>query len=226
MAWVIWFAYGRAAWTYCWARRICDAAISSMARVIWAVDWTDRDRRRTARSCAPTWPCLGGLRIALQRLGGVLVLPLHRLLGLRRGVDLAGLEPLRELLDGLARAASRSSSRALLHDLLHHLALAGPHELQQLGLEPAHVLDRDLVEVTVAARPDRDDLVLDQERAVLGLLEQLDHPGAPGQLGLGRLVQVRAELGEGLQGRNCARSSRRRPATDFAALTWALPPPG
>jgi hypothetical protein len=46
-------AYGRAAETRCWALRIREAAISSMARVIFMVDWTERMRRRIVRSLAP-----------------------------------------------------------------------------------------------------------------------------------------------------------------------------
>jgi hypothetical protein len=47
-------AYGRDASTRCWARTILDEAISSIARVIFFVDWTERIRRRTMRSLAPT----------------------------------------------------------------------------------------------------------------------------------------------------------------------------
>ncbi len=47
-------AYGRASMTRCCALTIRDAAMSSMARVIFAVDCTDRIRRRTMRSWAPT----------------------------------------------------------------------------------------------------------------------------------------------------------------------------
>ena len=43
-------AYGRAASTRCWAFTMRDVAISSMARVIFIVDWTERIRRRTTRS--------------------------------------------------------------------------------------------------------------------------------------------------------------------------------
>ena len=49
-------AYGRASITRCWAFTIRDAAMSSIARVIFIVDWTERIRRRTTRSCAPTEP--------------------------------------------------------------------------------------------------------------------------------------------------------------------------
>jgi hypothetical protein len=46
-------AYGAASRARCWALMIREAAISSWARVILAVDWTLLIRRRTARSWAP-----------------------------------------------------------------------------------------------------------------------------------------------------------------------------
>jgi hypothetical protein len=49
-------AYGRASITRCCAFTIRDAAMSSIARVIFIVDWTERIRRRTTRSCAATKP--------------------------------------------------------------------------------------------------------------------------------------------------------------------------
>ena len=39
-------AYGRPASARCWARRIFEAATSSIAFVIFAVLWTERMRRR------------------------------------------------------------------------------------------------------------------------------------------------------------------------------------
>src|ERR1022692_883495 len=46
-------AYGCASRTRCWALMIRDAAISSWARVILAMDWIPLIRCLTARSCAP-----------------------------------------------------------------------------------------------------------------------------------------------------------------------------
>ena len=46
-------AYGREASTRCCAFTMREDAISSMARVIFFVDWTERIRRRTTRSWAP-----------------------------------------------------------------------------------------------------------------------------------------------------------------------------
>jgi hypothetical protein len=50
---VSWIAYGLDASTRSCALRIRDEAISSIARVIFFVDCTDRIRRRTTRSFAP-----------------------------------------------------------------------------------------------------------------------------------------------------------------------------
>ena len=62
-----------------------------------------------------------------------------------------------------------------------------------------HVLDGDVVEVAVGAGVDRHHLVLDGHRRVQRLLEQLDQPVAPLELGLGHRVELGAERGEGLE---------------------------
>ena len=46
-------AYGLEDSTRCCALRILEDAMSSIARVIFLVDWTDLIRRRTTRSWAP-----------------------------------------------------------------------------------------------------------------------------------------------------------------------------
>ena len=47
---MIFSEYGTAAWTRCWALTIREAAISSMARVIFFVAWTVLMRPRRIRS--------------------------------------------------------------------------------------------------------------------------------------------------------------------------------
>ena len=74
-----------------------------------------------------------------------------------------------------------------------------PDELEEFLLEPLDLADRDVVEGAGGAGVDAHDLIDGRERLVLGLLEQLDHPVAAVELGLGRLVEVGAELGEGFQ---------------------------
>src|SRR5918998_4155307 len=49
---VISCAYGRDASTRAWARAIREVAMSSIALVIFFVDWTERIRRRRSLSCA------------------------------------------------------------------------------------------------------------------------------------------------------------------------------
>ena len=100
-----------------------------------------------------------------------------------------------------------------------------PHEVEQLGLEAADVLDRDVVEVAGRAGPDRDDLVLDRERRVLRLLEQLDQAGAALELApWTRLSRSEPKAANASSSRNWARSRRsgRRPCS--CALIWAAPP--
>ena len=63
---VSWIAYGRDASTRCWAFTMRDDAMSSIARVIFFVDWTDRIRRRTTRSWAPIYAV--GARVASAAL--------------------------------------------------------------------------------------------------------------------------------------------------------------
>ena len=74
------------------------------------------------------------------------------------------------------------------------------------------------------AGPDRDDLLLDRERAVLRLLEQLDQAGAALELRPRGRVQVG---GEGANASSVAvlrQVETQRPATFFIALTCAAPP--
>src|SRR5699024_11709319 len=84
-------------------------------------------------------------------------------------------------------------------DLLVDLRVVGAEELVQLGLVAADVLDGNDVEDTLTGEPDRDDLVLDGLRGVLGLLEQLDETLTTLELSLGCGIQVRGEGGEGLE---------------------------
>src|SRR5438270_907531 len=86
------------------------------------------------------------------------------------------------------RAAATRCCALTMADVFEHVAL-----------EPADVLDRDVVEVAVGAGPDRNDLLADRERRRRRLLEQLDHAAAARELLLAGLVQVGAEGGEGLQ---------------------------
>ena len=92
-----------------------------------------------------------------------------------------------------------SSSRSFdLADRLQDVAV-GAELLAQLLLEARHLLGRDVVEVAVDARVERDDLLLHRPRRVLRLVERRDHLLAAVQRRLRRLVELGAELGERLE---------------------------
>src|SRR5262245_33461388 len=80
--------------------------------------------------------------------------------------------------------------------VVRHLGVLLLHERQPLALETPHRRDRQVVQVAVGPGRDRDDLVLDRHGDELALLQELDHALAAGDLGLRRLVEVRAELRE------------------------------
>ena len=93
-----------------------------------------------------------------------------------------------------------SSDRSFVSRIAVRMPSCVPLQVvQEVVLEPADVLQRHVVQVAVAARPDRYHLILDRERVVLRLLEQLDQPRAAVELGPGGRVQVGGEGGERLQ---------------------------
>ena len=69
-----------------------------------------------------------------------------------------------------------------------------------------------------------DDLLLDRQRHVLALLQQLDQALAAVELLLRRRVEVGAELRERRQLAVLRELEAQRPATFFIALICALPP--
>ena len=98
-------------------------------------------------------------------------------------------------------------------------------EAIQLLLEGAHVLDRDRVEVAVGRGVDDRDLLLDRQRLILRLLQDLDEPAAAIELRLRRLVESSLpNCANAASSRYCARSSRSVPATWRIALICAEPP--
>src|SRR5207245_1879618 len=165
-------AYGRAARMRSWARRSLAAATSFMARVIFCVDWTERIRRWMSRRVA----MLGGL----DPLG-------RRELGLRLG-------------DGLGqRLPQRVADLPLVPHLGEDLRRPPLEEAVEELLERPHDFHRQIVEQALGAGEDDGHLLLDGQRRVLALLEQLYHALAPRELHLGGLVEVGAELGKGGQ---------------------------
>src|SRR3954471_13785309 len=106
-----------------------EAAMSSMARVIFLVDSMLLILRRSTRSCPPA--------MALRRFAGgeALLEVAHR----------GG-----ELVLGQGGAAA---------DGAEEVAMPGAEALEQLGLEPAHVGDVEVVDEALGAGEDRHDLL-------------------------------------------------------------------
>src|SRR6266404_1024870 len=101
-------------------------------------------------------------------------------------VDDKGAQLLFDVLGDLALLADRGKDRAL-----------GAQRVEQAGLEIADARDRQVVEMAAGAGEQRADLLFDQHRAELALLQQLGEALAARQQELGRGVEVRGELGEG-----------------------------
>ena len=68
---------------------------------------------------------------------------------------------------------------------------------QQLLFESADLIHGDFVEIAADAGKDRNDLLFDRHRRILGLLQQFGQPFAARQKPLRRSVEIRTELGEG-----------------------------
>ena len=107
------------------------------------------------------------------------------------------LELLAERFDGgFDRVLGHRSAAA---NLFHQALVAAVHELQQLTLVPDDVFDGNVVDVTVGACIDDNDLVLDAHRAVQPLLEQLHQAIPASELGGRDRVELRTEGCERLE---------------------------
>src|SRR5262245_30205103 len=155
-------AYGRAAWTRSVAFFSLLVEISSIVRVIFRVFWTERMRRLSARLT----PAIGSLLRHEERFEA----------GDRR------LERVRRLV----------VERLLGADDVQHLRLLRVEVAEEIPLPLPDLRHRDVVEIPVGDRVDDRHLPLDRHRLVLRLLQDLDQPRPPGQLPLGRRVEVRA----------------------------------
>src|SRR5262245_32456620 len=163
------------------ARRSFAAATSSSARVILRVLRTERIRRLKSWTDATAYRPV--LRAGSADKSGLLL----------------DVEAVDELLERLVERRGRLVREGTaLADRLVDRALR-PQGLAELLLEARHLRHGHLVEPAVDARVDRDDLLLDRPRLILRLVEGRDHPLAAGQGLLGRRVELRAELGEGLE---------------------------
>jgi hypothetical protein len=78
--------------------------------------------------------------------------------------------------------------------------------------------------LALGAGPDRDDLLLQRVRRVVGLLEQLDQAGRPARAGCGGAVEVGGERGERLE-LAVLGQVQPEPAGDLLiGLGWRRPP--
>src|SRR6185295_20294636 len=93
--------------------------------------------------------------------------------------------------------AERVADLLLVANLGEHLRVTPLEVAVEELLEGPDGIDRHVVEQSLAAGEDDRHLLLDRQRLVLALLEELDHALTTGQLRLGRPVEVGAELREG-----------------------------
>ena len=153
------------------ARRSRDAATIFMAFVICCVDLTARIRRRMSSNDGMVFYAAAVFCAAAKSFAELL----------QRRVQL-GLELVVDLL--------------LLGERREELRLARVEELVELLFVGANGLDRHRVEVPVGGGVDDRDLLLDRERLILRLLQDLDQAAAAIELVERRLVEVGAELRE------------------------------
>src|SRR6185436_19607272 len=167
------WAYGRAATTRSCARLRREAAIIFIALVICCVDFTARMRRRRSMRDG----------IYLRDSGDR---------GLRRPDEL--------LPEVLQRAFDRRPQlvvqRLLAGDAGEHGPVARLEESIQVLFVTADILDRHVVEEPLGRGVDDDDLLLDCQRLVLRLLQDLHQAAAAIELRLGGFVEIAAELRE------------------------------
>src|SRR5664280_1442777 len=140
-----------------WEREIWDAAMSSIALVIFLVACTDLIRRRRIRSCPPAMVPPSSFAVSWLWL-----LVTRREIvdeGLQRRVQLVGV-----------------GQRARGADLIEQLGVRRAKRREQFRLEATDVLDGDRVEPALGARVDHDDLLFDRHRGVKTLLQELGQP--------------------------------------------------
>src|SRR6478609_77811 len=193
-------AYGAAAWARCCALMIRDAAMSSMARVIFFIDSVDLIRARYSR----TERAIASAPLLLDDLLLLDVLVLESDVLFLAGLDALTVGSLELVEEGVV-----GRSELILGGVLELQALADAGEdalvaatqvVEELVLEAQHVVGRHVVEPTRGARPQRDRHLLDRVRRVLRLLEQRHQALAAVQLLARGGVEVGGEHREGLHG--------------------------
>src|SRR6185436_10770499 len=163
-------------------------------------------RAANIASCARRSLAADTIFIALVICCVLLTLRIRRRMSIRAGMLLgsrarSGLGRLVERAErgesGLQLLAELALQVLLLGDRLHHWRLAAREPGQELLLVAAAFGDRQRVEEAVRRREDHRDLLLDRQRLVLVLLQDLGHALAAVQERLRRLVEVRGEHREG-----------------------------
>ena len=167
-------AYGRAPTIASCARRSRAAETSFIARVIFCVDFTD------------------AIRVRMLLSDGMACF--RRPAALRRRIP-CRTRRARAFIGSAARP--RPCRRCPWSSIsVQQLGVARVDERVQLALVAPERLDRQVVGEAAGHGEEDEDLLLDRQRLVLPLLEQLGHARAARQLLLGRLVEVGAELRE------------------------------
>ena len=136
--------------------------------------------------------------------------------------------PLRALLEALGGGSQRGdeliaprlASRSIEH------SRAGRSQVVKIrSLKRAHLFHRHVLEEAVGRHPERRNFLLNRQRSVLRLLENLSQTLTTIELRFGHRIEIRAELRErGERADTAAMSRRRRPATLFIARICAAPP--
>src|SRR6185503_14713909 len=163
-------------------------------------------RAANIASCARRSLAADTIFIALVICCVLLTLRIRRRMSIRAGMLLgsrarSGLGRLVERAErgerGLQLLAELALQVLLLGDRLHQWRLAAREPGQELLLVAAAFGDRQRVEEAVRRREDHRDLLLDRQRLVLVLLQDLGHALVAVQERLRRLVEVRGEHREG-----------------------------
>src|SRR5579884_1066198 len=168
-----------------------EAATICMALVIWARFLTLRMRRRISRRLANPYPFPGPL-VVTERLQAA---PLCCRVVLGRLVG--ELHSRVEFLDSILQGGLRLLGQLLLVlDGLTDLGMAGVHETVEAGLPLRDAVNGNGVEVSVDGGVNDLHLLVERERRVLRLLEDLGHSLSSIEPGLSGSIEVRAELCE------------------------------
>src|SRR6478736_3902333 len=188
-------AYGAADWARCCALMIRDAAMSSIARVIFFIDSVDLIRARYSR----TERAMASAPLLLDDLLLLDVLVLEGDVLFLAGLDALTVGSLELVEEGVVGRRELVLGGVLelqaLADAGEDALMAATQVVEELVLEA-----QDVVEPTRGARPQRDRHLLDRVRRVLRLLEQGHQALTAVELLARGGVEVGGEHREGLHG--------------------------